>query len=642
MKRVKKFSVILFSMILLLEIHVGDVSAAQRSGEYHKLDLEIEAPKTASDSVKRGRSFERSYNSADHGIVTGVKNQGNTELCWAFSLASVGETSMMKKGLAGSSVDFSEKHLGYFMYHRTNDILNNTKGDRTKVPGDWRMVGGNSLLTMLSLTGWYGLSNESAAPFYSSNWKLSSSLGQKNAAILKNGYFLGDRPSRDLVKAYIKSYGSISVVYHAPTESWENEKYYSDDRQAYNCNDYNQDANHMVTIVGWDDTYSRNHFQAASRPKNNGAWIIKNSWGTNDGKAGYFYLSYEDRTLSEFVAGEFTKASDYQYNYFYDGSSSPAVISLKKGQSFSNIYTAKKGSGGRKELLKAVNFVTWSPNMKYRIRIYKNPKKGKPTSGKKVISQTGIRSAAGTHTVDLKKKVEMLKGERFAIVVDMLSSGKVGGDISEDIQWISFVNKTKKGQSYLYQRGKWHDLNSEKVTMRLKGYTVTEPSSKVDLRYCKPSSVFRSYTGKTIKPNISLFYRGKKLRKNTDYKVSVKKRKSIGASYVIFRGKEKYRGTRKITYYIVPKKVEKVSVKSSRRRSVNIRFKNVKKADGYQIIYKKKGAKKYKKVSTARASKKIGNLSSGKKYSFKVRAYKKVKGKRFYGAYSKTKTIKVK
>ena len=38
----------------------------------------------------------------------------------------------------------------------------------------------------------------------------------------------------------------------------------------------------------------------------------------------------------------------------------------------------------------------------------------------------------------------------------------------------------------------------------------------------------------------------------------------------------------------------------------------------------------------------VKKLKSGKKYSFRVRAYKKVGGKTYYGAWSKTKSVKVK
>ena len=36
---------------------------------------------------------------------------------------------------------------------------------------------------------------------------------------------------------------------------------------------------HTVVIIGWDDNYSVENFNENQRPTENGAWIIKNSWG---------------------------------------------------------------------------------------------------------------------------------------------------------------------------------------------------------------------------------------------------------------------------------------------------------------------------------------------------------------------------
>ena len=106
--------------------------------------------------------------------------------------------------------------------------------------------------------------------------------------------------------------------------------------------------------------------------------------------------------MCEFLSGQFVKSSTYKYNYFYDGSANPSAYRLKKGQQIANIYTAKKGTKKKKETLKAVNVVTMNPNVKYSIQIYKNPKKGKPTSGKKLLKRamTGTIKEAGTHTID--------------------------------------------------------------------------------------------------------------------------------------------------------------------------------------------------------------------------------------------------
>ncbi len=644
MSRLKKAAAVILCMVCVTTFSMADVSAKENGTGYFPIDVEVESPKLSQTEQKSlGRSTSESYyNSAEHGKVTPIRDQGDTELCWAFALTAMGESSVLTNGQTSknaSNLDLSEKHVAYFMYNRKNDVLNNTKGDRTIASGNWIRLGGNPLLGMMSLSGWNGLAGENTAPFNNGKWTLASSLAQKNEVILKNSNFLGNTPSISLIKSYIKKYGAVGVSYYA------DKTYFNFNTGAQYCNNSSKGANHAVTIVGWDDNYDVRNFNQNCRPSSKGAWIVKNSWGSGIGDKGYIYISYSDKTLEEYVAAEFTKASDYQYNYFYDGSAAPFIISLHRGEKAANVFTAKKGTGSRSEMVKAVNVTTWSPNLRYSIQIYKNPSKGKPASGTKMLSKpaSGQLSCAGTHTIQLPKQVEMIRGDRFSVVVTLKSSGGIGADASFKMEPITFVNKTAKNQSYLYISGKWYDLHTqERVSARIKAYTVSKPASKVHVRYCKTSSVKYTYKGKNIKPNIKLYYNGKKLKKNRDYTVSVKKRKSIGRSYVVFKGKGKYRGTRKVYYYVVPKKVKSVSVKSSSKKTMTVKFKKLSNASGYQISYRKKGTKKYKNISTKSLSKTIKRLSSKKKYYVKVRAYKKVSGKKYYGAYSKVKSVKVK
>ena len=51
-------------------------------------------------------------------------------------------------------------------------------------------------------------------------------------------------------------------------------------------------ANHAICVVGWDDNYSKDNFN--SKPAGDGAFLIKNSWGSTQS---YFYISYYDTVL---------------------------------------------------------------------------------------------------------------------------------------------------------------------------------------------------------------------------------------------------------------------------------------------------------------------------------------------------------
>ena len=41
-------------------------------------------------------------------------------------------------------------------------------------------------------------------------------------------------------------------------------------------------TNHAVTIIGWDDDYPADNFLEGHRPPQDGAWLVKNSWGSGE------------------------------------------------------------------------------------------------------------------------------------------------------------------------------------------------------------------------------------------------------------------------------------------------------------------------------------------------------------------------
>jgi hypothetical protein len=155
-----------------------------------------------------------------------------------------------------------------------------------------------------------------------------------------------------------------------------------------------------------------------------------------------------------------------------------------------------------------------------------------------------------------------------------------------------------------------------------------------------------TYTGKSITPTVTVKYGKTTLKKGTDYTVSYKNNTKTGKATVTITGKGKYSGTKTVTYIIVPKKATVSSAKSSKTKTVTVKWKKDSQATGYELIYstnsKFKSAKKVAIAKNSTVTKTITKLTKGKTYYVKVRAYKTISGKKYYGAYSAVKSVKCK
>ncbi|MBC6679921.1 fibronectin type III domain-containing protein [Zhenpiania hominis] len=148
----------------------------------------------------------------------------------------------------------------------------------------------------------------------------------------------------------------------------------------------------------------------------------------------------------------------------------------------------------------------------------------------------------------------------------------------------------------------------------------------------------RYYTGKARTQTDLRVYIAGKVLSTDNYSVVYKNNKNIGQASLTITGKGNYTGTITKTFIVKPRKVASVKVTKGKKR-VTVRYKKQNGAR-YQIYYKKAGTKA-KTVKTAAVKRTIKKLKSGKTYTIKVRAYKKIGSKTYYGKYSKAKKVRV-
>ena len=256
-------------------------------------------------------------------------------------------------------------------------------------------------------------------------------------------------------------------------------------------------VNHAVDIVGWDDNYSKDNF--INGAPGNGAFIIRNSWGSDWGDNGYFYVSYYDKYLANsdynvvFMDAEPT--SNYDNIYQYDPYGAVGNLGYDSDVAwFSNIF---KSNGNEK--LKASSFYVFSPDSTYKIYVYLNPKDNNPDDGILVDSQSGIINTEGYKTIQLDNIVQLLKGQKFSVVVELNSPNYLYPvTIEYPLPGYSSKATANPGESYVSEDGlSWEDLTSilPNANVCLKAFTMGKAA---DLAINENIKKIKNHVGKEI------------------------------------------------------------------------------------------------------------------------------------------------
>lgn len=406
--------------------------------------------------------------------------------CWAFAATASAEFDMITDGDRSKyNTDFSELQMAYFTTHTANDRFGGLDGDTVSTSGTstvnynyqtisaprYLTIGGNYVYAMHTAAQWKTFTSESSVPYstvLSSPFaSLSSSYATADQAKLTDIRFLDIKNDRSGVKQAIMNNGAVLISYHS-----DDNYYITDQGEVLYYYPYSDGTNHDVVIVGWDDSISRYRFPAENRPAGDGAWLVRNSWSTNDSSSSastYFYMSYYDKALNQTAySSEYAAPSQYQYLYQYDGSISHGTLTTK---GIGNVFTAQGPDSAVSEELKAVMLpMTTQTNVNYKVEVYTGwQSASNPGQLHTEATTTGWTDKKGIYTIPLNKSVTLAPGEKYAVVVTALN-GPVNFELENTTDryytdstgtlqhWFTSTASLDRGESFIVKDGVWTDI----------------------------------------------------------------------------------------------------------------------------------------------------------------------------------------
>lgn len=364
-----------------------------------------------------------------------VKDQGLTESCWAFSLLSSAELNMQMK--TGETVDLSERHMNYAtsssFYDGTNEMAFNRKASEGSsfIIGLAYMTNGQGMVLENEMefsndTSDISLSEIDIDPsYYVKEYEILPTIykvksGNETLYLDEYGESYSEEEVEELrqvIKNHIVEYGGISAYTVGSAYEFYSNKDDIFSSTSYYCNDMSYNVDHAVTIIGWDDNYSKDNFTGSAKPEKDGAYIVLNSYSEDAFDNGFMYISYEDVWIESTLYGiKEISPIDYENLYQHDefGGNVPITLQSSNGESYQEQYYASIYSRDENDFEELTD-IAITTNQYAEFEVYVNPNGSELTSHNlQLVATTDILSP-GYNTISFDGI--KLTGNEFAIVV---------------------------------------------------------------------------------------------------------------------------------------------------------------------------------------------------------------------------------
>lgn len=366
-------------------IYINAMVLAEGFGYDYKWDAQVNTLRLV-DTRKEESILPASYSYRKTGRLPSTKNQGPYSTCWAFASLTALESSLLPK----------ENYI-----FSVNNMVNNNGYVGSKNEG------GNYSRAIAYLTAWRG-------PVLESDDTYEDGVNNKEAPVVKHVQEAQIIESKNLeaIKRAVFLYGGVeSALYSSMNYVGEYSMYYNEATNSY-CYIGTHRPNHDIVIVGWDDHYPKENFSV--NLEGDGAFLCINSWGSEFGDNGLFYVSYYDSNIGIHNV-VYTKVEDVDnYDHIYQTDLCGWVGQLgyeEESAYFANAYTAQ-----RDERIEAVGFYATGKNTSYEIYVVEDFEDETSFEKKKFV-QSGSFTNAGYYTVPLAAPVEMEEGKKYAVVI---------------------------------------------------------------------------------------------------------------------------------------------------------------------------------------------------------------------------------